>query len=161
MDTADIRLRNALLLRDHHVRRWQAQGDERARTPESSFAELVGMNPAHWSQVKSRHRHIGGKLARQIESHCRVPAGSLDSEDGRQMPVKVLPPEVPYDNDDERHAVQLFLTAYRMNRQAVKLRLLDVLQAELLKGEAVSAGRSQLLDSDPGFAPRKKLLRSA
>ena len=133
MDLADIRLQNALLLRDHFVRRWRAEGDERARTAETSFARLIDVNPAHWSQLKSKHRHIGEKLARQIESKCRMPQGSLDASDAERLPVKVLPPAVPYGDDEERNAVQLFLTLFRINKQLAKERLLDALHAELLK----------------------------
>jgi hypothetical protein len=146
MNLADIRLQNALLLRDHHVRKWRADGDERARTAETSFARLIDVNPAHWSQIKSKHRHIGTKLARQIESKCRVPQGSLDASDAERLPVRVLPPTVPYGDDEERNAVQLFLTLFRMNKPLAKARLLDALQAELLTTEP--AGRAA--DAAPG-----------
>jgi hypothetical protein len=39
-------------------------------------------------------------------------------------------------SEDERHALQLFQVLYRMNPQATKSRLLEVLQAELLKQSA-------------------------
>jgi hypothetical protein len=40
MELADIRLQNALLLRDHFGRKWRAEGDERARTLDTSFGSL-------------------------------------------------------------------------------------------------------------------------
>lgn len=137
MELADIRLQNALLLRDHFLRKWRAEGDERVRTAETSFAALIEVNPSHWSQIKSGHRHIGGKLARQIESNCRVPQGSLDRAAAEAMPAKVMPqPLVECQSEGERHALQLFQVLYRMNPQAAKQRLLEVLQGELLKQEA-------------------------
>lgn len=137
MELADVRLQNTLLLRDHFARRWRAEGDERSRTVETSFANLVEVNPSHWSQIKSGHRHIGEKLARQIESKCRVPHGSLDKEAAEAMPAKVLPqPLVECRNEDERHALQLFQVLFRMNPPAAKQRLLEELQAELLKRDA-------------------------
>lgn len=153
MELADIRLQNTLLLRDHFGRKWRAEGDERARTVETSFASLVEVNPSHWSQVKSGHRHIGEKLARQIEVKCKVPRGSLDRAGAEAMPAKMQPqPVVECQNEDERHALQLFQVLYRMNPQATKARLLEVLQAELLKQDAtksasripvISIGRSR------------------
>lgn len=137
MELADVRLQNALLLRDHFLRKWRAEGDERARTVETSFANLIEVNPSHWSQIKSGHRHIGEKLARQIESRCRVPQGSLDKAAAEAMPAKVLPkPIVECQNEDERHALQLFQVLFRMNPPAAKQRLLEVLQGELLKRDA-------------------------
>jgi len=137
MEPAEVRLQNALLLRDHFVRKWRAEGDERARTVETSYANLIEVNPSHWSQIKSGHRHIGEKLARQIESKCRVPRGSLDHAAAQAMPAKVLPrPTLECESDEERHALQLFQVLYRMNPNDAKQRLLEVLQGELLKQQA-------------------------
>ncbi len=139
MDIADIRLRNALLLRDHFLRKWQADGDDRVATPERSFAAFVGVNPAHWSQLKSGHRHIGAKLARQIEAHCRMAGGSLDEAGAARLPARVLPAAVACADEDERHAVQLFLTAYRIDKQAAKARMLEILQSRLAASPAAGA----------------------
>lgn len=128
---ATIRLQNALLLRDHFARRWRGDNDPRADTPERSFAELIEVNPAHWSQLKSGHRHVGGKLARQIEAHCKVASGSLDQAGAERLPVKVLPAAIDCADDDERHAVQLFLAAYRADKQAARQAMLDILQARV------------------------------
>lgn len=137
MELADVRLHNTLLLRDHFGRKWRAEGDERARTLETSFANLIEVNPSHWSQIKSGHRHIGEKLARQIEAKCKVPQGSLDAAGAEAMPAKMQPqPVIECQNEDERHAMQLFQVLYRMNAGATKSRLLEVLQGELLKRDA-------------------------
>jgi hypothetical protein len=137
MELADVRLQNTLLLRDHFGRKWRAEGDERARTLETSFANLIEVNPSHWSQIKSGHRHIGEKLARQIEAKCKVPQGSLDTAGAEAMPARMQPlPIIECQSEDERHALQLFQVLYRMNPQATKSRLLEVLQAELLKQSA-------------------------
>ena len=150
MELAQVRLQNALLLRDHFGRRWRAEGDERGRSLETSFARLLEVNPSHWSQIKSGHRHIGAKLARQIETKCKVPQGSLDQAAAQAMPVKVLPaPIVECQNEDERHALQLFQLLFRMNPQASKARLLEVLQGELLKqGANGSASRASVIPLD-------------
>jgi hypothetical protein len=147
MELADIRLQNTLLLRDHFGRKWRAEGDARARTLETSFAALVEVNPSYWSQIKSGHRHIGEKLARQIEVKCKVPVGSLDAAAAEAMPARVLPqPVVECQSEDERHALQLLQVLYRMNPQATKTRLLEVLQAELLKQDATrSASRTHVI----------------
>jgi hypothetical protein len=143
MEFADVRLQNTLLLRDHFSRKWRAEGDDRARTVETSFARLVEVNPSHWSQIKSGHRHIGEKLARQIEVKCRVPRGSLDRAAAEAMPAKVLPqPLVQCHSEDERHALQLFQVLFRMNPPAAKQRLLDVLQGEFLKQDADAKARA-------------------
>lgn len=46
---------------------------------EQSFAQHLQVSPSMWCQIKSS-RPIGDKLARQIESSCRQPAGWLDEE---------------------------------------------------------------------------------
>lgn len=144
MEIADVRLQNALLLRDHFGRKWRAEGDERARTLETSFAGLIEVNPSHWSQIKSGHRHIGDKLARQIEAKCKLPQGSLDGAGAEDLPDKVLPlPIVECQDADERHAMQLFQVLYRMSPQAAKMRLLEVLQGELLKQDATRRAASR------------------
>lgn len=139
---ASIRLHNTLLLRDHFTRRWRADSDPRADTPERSFAELIGVSPAHWSQLKSGHRHVGEKLARQVEAHCKVAAGSLDEAGAERLPVKVLPATIDCADDDERHAVQLFLAAYRADKQAARQAMLQILQARLQDAADAPARKS-------------------
>lgn len=147
MELATVRLQNALLLRDHFGRKWRTEGDDRARTLETSFANLIEVNPSHWSQIKSGHRHIGEKLARQIEAKCKVPNGSLDGAGAEAMPARMQPqPVIECRDEDERHALQLFQVVYRMNQQVTKSRLLDVLQGELLKQDATrSASRTRVM----------------
>lgn len=144
-DIADVRLANALLLRDHWVRKWQAADQDKekakAKTPEASFAALIGINASYWSQLKARHRHIPGKLARQIERQCDLPPESLDSEGAAELPGNVLPNTVQLENDDEKHAVRLFLIAYRLNAQAARERILQVLDGEALKATTNEASK--------------------
>lgn len=156
MEFADIRLQNTLLLRDHFSRKWRAEGDDRARTVETSFAGLVEVNPSHWSQIKSGHRHIGERLARQIEVKCRVPRGSLDRAAVEAMPARMLPqPLVHCQSEDERHALQLFQVLFRMNPQAAGQRLLEALQGEFLKKDAgAKAGESRQSGTRPGRLDR-------
>ena len=46
---------------------------------EQTFAQTLQVSPSMWSQIKSS-RPIGDKLARQIESACRLEQGWLDVE---------------------------------------------------------------------------------
>lgn len=126
MGTAEVRLHNALVLRDQHVRRWVALSDARAHSPESSFAQSVGLNASHWSQIKRGHRHIGERLARQIESLGGLPRGYLDSEHSAPTPI---PPNSDFQGitDEERRASQTFIAAYRIDPDAVSNFLLSVI----------------------------------
>lgn len=137
-DLAVIRLRNALALFDEFARSTvfgAAAADIRGL--DKLFAERLRIAPSYWSQLKSRERHIGERLARQFEALCGKPSGWLDeARPAAGLSAPAAPePSVPA-NADERFAVGLFLTAYRMNPQAVKARLLAVLEAELAKSDA-------------------------
>lgn len=46
---------------------------------EQAFAQQLEISASLWSQIKTA-KPIGDKLARQIESHCKVPEGWLDQE---------------------------------------------------------------------------------
>lgn len=46
---------------------------------EQAFAKLIQVSPSMWSQIKSS-RPIGNKIARQIESLCKMPGGWLDEK---------------------------------------------------------------------------------
>jgi hypothetical protein len=137
-DLATIRLRNTQQLFDEFARgtvSGAAAADVRGL--DKLFAERLRIAPSYWSQLKSRERHIGEKLARQFEVLTDKPIGWLDQANAAQVLAEPEAPEpsAPV-NADERFAVGLFLTAYRMNPQGVKQQLLDMLEGELAKAEA-------------------------
>ena len=145
-DVARIRLDNALRLFDEFVRAAAAVPDAATlRGLERRFAERLQIQPSYWSQIKSRSRQIGERLARQFEDLCRKPIGWMDvaHEDLAAAPTSVPLPEaastsVPAD-DDERFIVGLVLTYYRRHQQRARTRLLDLL-GEVLTPPA-EAGR--------------------
>lgn len=135
-ELAQRRYENALRLFDEFVRSVVRQPDPVAlRGLERRFAEHVLIQPSYWSQIKSRTRQIGERLARQFEQRCRKPAGWMDQpHDDTPVP---LPPagaddeplptsSVPRD-DDERFIVGLVLSYYRRHPQRARARLLDLL----------------------------------
>ena len=78
-DVARIRLDNALALFDEFVRATVRDPDAATlRGLEGRFAERLQIQPSYWSQIKSRARQIGERLARQFETQCRKPHGWLD-----------------------------------------------------------------------------------
>ena len=152
MQLADLRLRNALILRDHFARKWHAAGDERVRTLETSFAGLLEVNPSHWSQIKSGHRHIGDKLARQIEAKCRLPKGALDKLASEAMPTEMMPPpRIDCSGEDELRAMQLFQVLYRTNPLVAEQRLIKTLEGELLKRRTDKIGQTSRTSVTPMF----------
>jgi hypothetical protein len=139
LDLAANRLRNTRTLFAEFVRSTvsaHAAGDVKGL--DRLFATQLGIAPSYWSQLKSGERQIGRKLARQFESLAGKPAGWLDEvhQTARAMAPPVPEPSLPA-SADERFAVGLFLTAYRLNPQVVKDRLLATLDAELLKARPV------------------------
>ena len=137
---AQVRFENALALFDEFVRATVRHPDAAAlRGLERRFAEHVLIQPSYWSQIKSRARQIGERLARQFEQRCRKPIGWMDVPHGDGAPPAVLPPEgdeppptssQPRD-DDERFIVGLVLTYYRRHPQKARTRLLDLLSEVL------------------------------
>jgi hypothetical protein len=133
---AQVRYENALALFDEFVHATVRHPDAAAlRGLERRFAEQVLIQPSYWSQIKSRSRQIGERLARQFEQRCRKPIGWMDVPHGDGAPPAVLPPEgdeppptssQPRD-DDERFIVGLVLTYYRRHPQKARTRLLDLL----------------------------------
>lgn len=133
---AQVRFENALALFDEFVRATVKHPDAATlRGLERRFAEHVLIQPSYWSQIKSRARQIGERLARQFEQRCRKPIGWMDVPHGDGAPPAVLPPEgdeppptssQPRD-DDERFIVGLVLTYYRRHPQKARARLLDLL----------------------------------
>jgi hypothetical protein len=144
-DVARIRLDNALLLFDEFVAATVKHPDAATlRGLDRRFAERLQIQPSYWSQIKSRARQIGEKLARQFEILSHKPRGWMD-EDHRGTPAlappsagiapsaaRSAPPDddsgrvVPRD-DDERFIVGLVLTYYRRHPDRARTRLLDLL----------------------------------
>lgn len=142
-DVARIRLDNAMRLFDEFVQAAVKQPDAATlRGLERRFAERLQIQPSYWSQIKSRSRQIGERLARQFEQLCRKPVGWMDlPHDGPAVapappaaPAAAPSPSQPQD-DDERFIVGLVLTYYRRHPQRARTRLLDLL-GEVLTPEA-------------------------
>lgn len=142
-DVAQVRLDNALALFDEFVRSTVKDPDAATlRGLERRFAERLQIQPSYWSQIKSRARQIGERLARQFEQLCHKPPGWMDqSHDGNsppaagRIPAPVAAPEsspLPQD-DDERFIVGLVLTYYRRHPQRARTRLLDLLGEVLIQ----------------------------
>jgi hypothetical protein len=136
-DLAQIRLDNALALFDEFVRNTIKHPDAATlRGLEGRFAEKVQIQPSYWSQIKSRSRQIGERLARQFEQLCHKPHGWMDQvhAPGATMPATgpAASPATTDDghaprDDDERFIVGLVLTYYRRHPQRARTRLLDLL----------------------------------
>ncbi len=88
---------------------------------EQAFAAHVQISPSMWSQIKSA-RPIGDKLARQIEQHCRKPAGWLDEDRPSAAPTP-----------GEQQFLALALQAWRATdsagRKALKAQIKQMVQA--------------------------------
>ncbi len=160
-DLARIRLENALALFEEFVRATARHADAATlRGLERRFAERVQIQPSYWSQIKSRSRQIGERLARQFELLCHKPAGWLDQAHGNQqgaaetsMAVQQAAGPAAHEsqpqNDDERFILGLVLTYYRRHPQRARTRLLDLLgevltaPAAALESSVVDSGLSQ------------------
>jgi len=150
-DVASIRLDNALALFDEFVRNTIKHPDAATlRGLERRFAERLQIQPSYWSQIKSRSRQIGERLARQFEQCCQKPVGWMDQAHGAGAPPPLpaapgsggpVPgpanPDSPLpQDDDERFIVGLVLTYYRRHPQRARTRLLDLLGEVLLPAAA-------------------------
>jgi hypothetical protein len=181
-DVAQIRLDNALRLFDEFVHATVKHPDAATlRGLERRFAERLQIQPSYWSQIKSRSRQIGERLARQFEQLTHKPAGWMDQpQDGSAVaPAPAAAPLVadgaqsenlPRD-DDERFIVGLVLTYYRRHPQRARTRLLDLLGEVLVppppapaaagaKGKpspaAAEDAHTLWLRSQSGVAPLKR-----
>ena len=130
-DVARVRLDNALVLFDEFVQQNVKHADAATlRGLERRFAERLQIQPSYWSQIKSRSRQIGERLARQFEQLCHKPAGWMDQPHDASTPLAAAPSPsesgLPQD-DDERFIVGLVLTYYRRHPQRARTRLLDLL----------------------------------
>jgi hypothetical protein len=152
-DIAQVRLDNALLLFDEFVALATRTPDPALlRGLEGRFAEQLGIQPSYWSQLKSRSRQIGERLARQFEQLSGKPYGWMDIP---HSPFKLntvmsswgLSPDIfqkePYtqnsispsdslpSNDDERFITSLVLSYYRRHPEQARARLLTLLTEAL------------------------------
>ena len=144
IDLAQIRLDNALALFDEFVHNTIKHPDAATlRGLEGRFAERLGIQPSYWSQIKSRSRQIGERLARQFEMLCHKPHGWMDKPHGTAAagpaaPTPASESNVPRD-DDERFIVGLVLSYYRRHPQKARTRLLDLLGEVLTPTASASA----------------------
>lgn len=147
VDVAQVRLDNAMLLFEEFVTAAVKHPDAAAlRGLERRFAERLQIQPSYWSQLKSRSRQIGERLARQFEQLFHKPAGWMDqAHAGKAGPAASAVaaaqdsnPSVPQD-DDERFIVGLVLTYYRRHPQRARTRLLDLLGEVLTPPAAATA----------------------
>ena len=148
-DIAQTRLDNAMALFEEFVRSTVKDPDAATlRGLERRFAERLQIQPSYWSQIKSRSRQIGERLARQFEQLCHKPAGWMDQPHesgtaaGQQArpglaPAASMDSPLPQD-EDERFIVGLVLTYYRRHPERARTRLLDLL-GEVLAPPAGSA----------------------
>jgi hypothetical protein len=176
-DVAQLRLDNTLRLFDEFVRATVKDPDAATlRGLERRFAERLQIQPSYWSQIKSRSRQIGERLARQFEQLTHKPPGWMDLDHDapptpasfRAAPAAAQPvadSPLPQD-DDERFIVGLVLTYYRRHPQRARTHLLDLL-GEVLMPAALSAkaavprpardddARALWLKTQTGVAPLK------
>ena len=96
-DVAQIRLDNALRLFDEFVHATVKDPDAATlRGLERRFAERLQIQPSYWSQIKSRSRQIGERLARQFERLCHKPHGWMDVAHGSgAAPLPAARPSAP------------------------------------------------------------------
>lgn len=142
-DVAQIRLDNALALFEEFVRHTVKDPDAATlRGLERRFAERLQIQPSYWSQIKSRARQIGERLARQFEQLSHKPYGWMDQPHGTQVQAAAAPlpalaaaPAVQShlpQGEDERFIVGLVLTYYRRHPERARTRLLDLLGEVLM-----------------------------
>ena len=152
-DTAQVRLDNAMQLFEEFVAATIKQPDlATLRGLERRFAEKLQIQPSYWSQIKSRSRQIGERLARQFEQAFNKAPGWMDHDHPNVAANTAAPaetPSVPQD-DDERFIVGLVLTYYRRHPQRARTRLLDLL-GEVLTPVATPAAATPSVA--PAFVP--------
>ncbi|MBK0392453.1 hypothetical protein [Ramlibacter algicola] len=181
-DVARVRLDNALALFEEFVRATVKHPDAATlRGLERRFAERLQIHPSYWSQIKSRSRQIGERLARQFEQLSHKPNGWMDvphGASGAAVPAPSAPslapaaddPALPR-NDDERFIVGLVLTYFRRHPERARTRLLELLGEVLVPPPAAEppapgakpptpAGKDDGLSlwkqSQAGIAPLKR-----
>jgi hypothetical protein len=159
-DVAQIRFSNAMALFDEFVRGTVKHPDAATlRGLEGRFALRVQVQPSYWSQIKSRSRQIGERLARQFEQLCNKPHGWMDqvhtdaADRDRATTVSKAPSDGPGpQDDDERFIVGLVLTYYRRHPQRARTRLLDLLGEVLTPPNAQDSGQKRPAVSPPAVS---------
>lgn len=127
-DVAAIRLDNALLLFDEFVQATVKHPDAATlRGLERRFAERLQIQPSYWSQIKSRSRQIGERLARQFEQCSHKPAFWMDEPHAAAPEPVAADDRLEPRNDDERFITGLVLAYYRRNPQRARTKLMDLL----------------------------------
>jgi hypothetical protein len=161
-DVARIRLDNALLLFDEFLHAQIKHPDAAAlRGLERRFAERLQIQASYWSQIKSRSRQIGERLARQFEHLCHKPRGWMDEPHGKVTPAP-SPGEGDPRTDDERFIVGLVLSYYRRHPERARARLLELLGEALAPQaeRATAAPSDEAVDlwqrARSGVAPLKR-----
>ena len=154
-DLAQTRLDNVLRLFAEFVQATVKHPDAATlRGLERRFAERLQIQPSYWSQIKSRSRQIGERLARQFEQLCHKPSGWMDLSPGSpkaesaSIALGSPKPEardspLPQD-DDERFIVGLVMTYYRRHPQRARTRLLDLLGEVLMPAKPPAAARAAM-----------------
>jgi hypothetical protein len=162
-DVARIRLDNALLLFDEFVQAQIKHPDAAAlRGLERRFAERLQIQASYWSQIKSRSRQIGERLARQFEHLCHKPRGWMDEPHGAASRSGSSADDRAPRTDDERFIVALVLSYYRRHPERARMRLLELLGEALAPSSAASAaapaGEGDVLwqRARSGVAPLKR-----
>ncbi len=146
-DLAQIRFDNAMLLFDEFVHNTIKHPDAATlRGLEGRFAEKVQIQPSYWSQIKSRSRQIGERLARQFEQLCRKPNGWMDQGHEPASRPSTSAQKTNFSNegpvpkdDDERFLMGLVLTYYRRHPERARARLLELLGEVLMPSDAGAA----------------------
>jgi hypothetical protein len=163
-DLAQVRLDNALALFEEFVRASARHADAATlRGLEGRFAERIQIQPSYWSQIKSRSRQIGERLARQFEQQCHKPRGWMDVPQGTTPQAGGGPDAEPGASDsaprddDERFIVGLVLTYYRRHPQRARTRLLDLL-GEVLTPAAAAAPATPVAPASPRVAVNEEAL---
>lgn len=88
LTSSEYRRRNLETLATH----WESKGGKLA-----DLAELIGMSPSYFSQLRSGARGVGDKTARKIEAKLEWPRGALDhvigppGSAGQALPIKHWP----------------------------------------------------------------------
>jgi hypothetical protein len=114
-NTTVTRRHNALALFQEYAATQIAAG-EPVKGMEQAFAAQLEISPSMWSQIKSS-RPISDKLARQIESHTKKPAGWLDEPHGID----------PIDGAEIRF-LELARTAWRSSNAEAKRQLVKLMR---------------------------------
>ena len=109
------RRQNALALFQDYAEKALAQGAA-PKGLEQAFATTLQISPSMWSQIKSS-RPIGDKLARQIETLCKRPAGWLDQTQSDPKPSAA-----------EAAFLALALAAWRATNSAGRKALRDTMK---------------------------------